>query len=242
MDIFESGNYKMLNSTRTKFNEYMREFEKYDFFDEITHISLHSYGADKSIFYREIFADYMSKNFPHISISMSEYCTMEWNVDESIDMGLWCGKVMMRDIAILGVTDWSYWLSVAKGGYEDALVYWKKDNGYNSFDVTKRYYVFGQFSKYISNGSVRVSADYSDFLGVNGIETAAFKNPDGSITVIVLNDSEKSHTIALKGVDKYKNVKEIMTDSDVNWQTREYAFDGNVKVAAKSMTTFVLTK
>ena len=61
----------------------------------------------------------MSKNFPHISISMSEYCTMEWNVDESIDMGLWCGKVMMRDIAILGVTDWSYWLSVAKGGYED---------------------------------------------------------------------------------------------------------------------------
>ena len=122
MDIFESGNYKMLNSTRTKFNEYMREFEKYDFFDEITHISLHSYGADKSIFYREIFADYMSKNFPHISISMSEYCTMEWNVDESIDMGLWCGKVMMRDIAILGVTDWSYWLSVAKGGYEDALV------------------------------------------------------------------------------------------------------------------------
>ena len=242
MDIFESGNYKMLNSTRTKFNEYMREFEKYDFFDEITHISLHSYGADKSIFYREIFADYMSKNFPHISISMSEYCTMEWNVDESIDMGLWCGKVMMRDIAILGVTDWSYWLSVAKGGYEDALVYWKKDNGYNSFEVTKRYYVFGQFSKYISNGSVRVSADYSDFLGVNGIETAAFKNPDGSVTVIVLNDSEKSHTIALKGVDKYKNVKEIMTDSDVNWQTREYAFDGNVKVAAKSMTTFVLTK
>ncbi len=89
---------------------------------------------------------------------------------------------------------------------------------------------------------MRVSADYSDFLGVNGIETAAFKNPDGSVTVIVLNDSEKSHTIALKGVDKYKNVKEIMTDSDVNWQTREYAFDGNVKVAAKSMTTFVLTK
>ena len=35
MDIFESGNYKMILSTRTKFNEYMTEFEKYEFFEEI---------------------------------------------------------------------------------------------------------------------------------------------------------------------------------------------------------------
>ena len=242
MDIFESGNYKMIASTRTKFNEYMREFEKYEFFDDITQISLHPSGADKSVFHRELFAEYMSKNFPDISISMSEYCTMEWNVDESIDMGLWCGKVMMRDLAILGVTDWNYWLSIAKGEYEDGLVYWSKEGDVNSFSVTKRYYVFGQFSKYISKGSRRISASYSDFLGINGVECVAFKNPDDSVTVVVLNDSEKSHRIAIKGLKGYTNVKEIMTDSDVNWQSREYAFGVSVKVAAKSVTTYVLTK
>lgn len=242
MDIFESGNYKMIASDRTKFNEYMREFEKYGFFEDITHISLHSYGADKSIFHRELFADYMSQYFPDVSVSMSEYCTMEWNVDESIDMGLWCGKVMMRDLTILGVTDWNYWLSIAKGGFEDGLVYWSKEDGVNSFSVTKRYYVFGQFSKYIPKGSKRISAQYSDFLGINGVECAAFKNPDGSVTVVVLNDSEKSHRISLQGLKGYKNVKEIMTDSDVNWQSREYEYGGSVKVAAKSLTTFVLTK
>ena len=68
MDIFESGNYKMILSTRTKFNEYMTEFEKYDFFQDITHISLHSYGANESVFYREIFADYMAKYYPNISL------------------------------------------------------------------------------------------------------------------------------------------------------------------------------
>lgn len=243
MDIFESGNYKMILSTRTKFNEYMTEFEKYDFFQDITHISLHSYGANESVFYREIFADYMAKYYPNISISMSEYCTLEWGVDESIDMGLSCGKVIMRDVAILGATDWSHWLSIAKGDYEDGLVYWtKSDRGISSLDVTKRYYVMGHFSKYIDRGSVRISSNYSDFLGINGVECAAFKNPDDSITVVVLNDSAKSHRIVLNGVSGYSSVKEVLTDSDVNWQIREYDFGGDIKVPANSISTFVLTR
>ncbi|MDE7209007.1 MAG: hypothetical protein K2O31_03915 [Clostridia bacterium] len=243
MDIFESGNYKMILSTRTKFNEYMTEFEKYEFFQDITHISLHSYGANESVFYREIFADYMAKYYPNISVSMSEYCTLEWGVDESIDMGLSCGKVIMRDVAILGATDWSHWLSIAKGGYEDGLVYWTQgNNGISRLDVTKRYYVMGHFSKYIDRGSVRISSKYSDFLGLNGVECVAFKNPDDSITVVVLNDSAKSHKIALKGANGYSRVKEVLTDSDVNWQTREYDFGGDVKVPANSISTFVLTR
>ena len=243
MDIFESGNYKMILSTRTKFNEYMTEFEKYEFFQDITHISLHSYGANESVFYRELFADYMAKYYHNISVSMSEYCTLEWGVDESIDMGLRCGKVIMRDIAILGATDWSHWLSIAKGGYEDGLVYWTESaNGISSLDVTKRYYVLGHFSKYIAKGSVRISSNYSDFLGINGVECVAFKNPDDSITVVILNDSAKSHKIALKGIKGYTRVKEVLTDSDVNWQTREYEFGGEVKVPANSISTFVLTR
>ncbi len=243
LDIFESGNYQMIKSTRTKFNEYMNEFSKYEFFDDIRHISVHSYGADTSVFYRELFADYMSRYYPDVEVSMSEYCTMEWGVDESIDMGIRCGKVIMRDIAMLNVSDWSYWLSIAKGGYEDGLVYWSQTNGsINKLDVTKRYYVMGHFSKYVSNGSRRVSSQYSDFLGLNGVESVAFKNIDGSITLVVLNDSAKSHRIKVKGVDGYNRVKEVMTDSDVNWQTRDYQFDGYIKVPSRSVSTYIFTK
>ncbi|MDE5756311.1 MAG: hypothetical protein K2I23_04405 [Clostridia bacterium] len=243
MDIFESGNYKMILSSHTNFNEYMTEFEKYEFFEEITHISLHSYGANESVFYRENFADYMAKYYPNISVSMSEFCIMEWGVDESIDMGLRCGKVIMRDISILDATDWQWWLSIARGGYEDGLVYWLQNgNGTSSLAVTKRYYVMGHFSKYIDKESVRISSNYSDILGLNGVECVAFKNPDDSITVVVLNDSSKSHKIALKGIDGYAHVKEVLTDSDVNWQVREYDFDGEVKVPADSISTFVLTR
>ena len=91
-------------------------------------------------------------------------------------------------------------------------------------------------------GSVRISSKYSDFLGLNGVECVAFKNPDDSITVVVLNDSAKSHKIALKGANGYSRVKEVLTDSDVNWQTREYDFGGDVKVPANSISTFILTR
>lgn len=250
MDIFESGDYRMILTSYTKFNEYMTEFAKYDYFDDVTHISLHSYNVKESVFYREIFADYMAKYYPNISISMSEYCTMEWGndltligVDLSIGMGLKCGKVMMRDINMLNVTDWQWWLSIARGGYEDGLVYWLEDeSGTQSLEVSKRYYVFGHFSKYIKSGSVRISSKYSDFICINGVECCAFKNPNESITVVVLNDSKKSHKINLKGLGGYNNVHEVLTDSSVNWQVKDYKFDGSVTVGANSIMTFVLTK
>ncbi|MDE6758985.1 MAG: hypothetical protein K2J89_06925 [Clostridia bacterium] len=241
MDIFESGNYKMILSNRTNFNEYMTEFEKYDYFNDLTHISVHSYGADTSKYYRRNFANYMSEYYPQISVSMSEYCTLEWGVDPSIDMGLHCGKVIMRDLAILNATDWQHWLSIARGGYEDGLVYWLVDeDNVSSLDVTKRYYVLGQFSKYVGEGSVRIKSSYSDFMQMNGVECVAFENLDGSITLIVLNDSDKTKNIKIKG--GYSHVKEIVTNADENWKISEYENDGTFSVSAKSVTTYVFTK
>ncbi|MDE7337087.1 MAG: hypothetical protein K2N32_03120, partial [Clostridia bacterium] len=234
MDIFESGNYKMIKTSRTKFNEYMTEFEKYPYFDELEHISLHSYGADTSKYYRSTFADYMAKYYPQMKISMSEYCTLIDTLDPSIDMGLHCGKVIIRDLAMLNVTDWNYWLSISKGVYEDGLVYWQKDNEKDVLNVYKRYYVMGQFSKYIGEGSVRIKASYSDFLQFNGVESVAFANADGSITLIVLNDSNSEREIKIKGA--YANVKEIVTNADENWKISEYENAGKVKVSAKSVT------
>lgn len=240
MDIFESGNYKMILSANTNFNEYMTEFEKYPYFDKLEHISLHSYGADTSKYYRKNFGEYMSRFYPQLKITMSEYCTLVDGVDPGIDMGLHCGKVIMRDLAMLNVTDWNYWLSIAKGGYEDALVYWYGKGGEDTLEVYKRYYVMGQFSKYIGEGSRRIKASYSDILQINGVECVAFENLDGSITLIALNDSESEREVKIKG--GYANVKEIVTNANENWKISEYENSGKVKLSAKSVTTFVFTK
>lgn len=59
------------------------------------------------------------------------------------------------------------------------------------------YYYIGHFSKYIRPGAIRVgSSKYTDKL-----ETTAFRNPDGTYAVIVLNrtDSELPFTLRFKG-------------------------------------------
>ncbi|MDE5990061.1 MAG: hypothetical protein K2H36_00575, partial [Clostridia bacterium] len=129
----------------------------------------------------------------------------------------------------------------ARGGYEDGLVYWLVDeDNVSSLDVTKRYYVLGQFSKYVGEGSVRIKSSYSDFMQMNGVECVAFENLDGSITLIVLNDSDKTKNIKIKG--GYSHVKEIVTNADENWKISEYENDGTFSVSAKSVTTYVFTK
>jgi glucosylceramidase len=52
---------------------------------------------------------------------------------------------------------------------------------------TNEYYYIGHFSKYIKPGAKRIisSASRSNLL------TTAFKNPDGTIAVIVMNQSDK---------------------------------------------------
>ena len=240
MDIFECGKYMMVASS-ANVNEYMTEFEKYPFFDSITNISAHSYGADTSKFYRTLYADYMDKYYSDLSISITEYCVLEFGIDPSIDMGLFSAKVIMRDLTMLDAVSWNYWLSISKGDYEDGLIYWNKDSdGKDILNAYKRYYAMGHFSKYIPDGSVRIEASYSDTLGFNGVECVAYQRPDGSIAMVVINDSERSHKINIKG--GYKNIEEVLTTEEENWKTSEYKNGGSITIPSKSIATYIFTK
>lgn len=116
------------------------------------------------------------------------------------------------------------------------------EDGTQLLQESKRYYVMKHFSNHIKRGSVRIFSGYSDFLGINGVECCAFKNPDDSISVIILNDSNRSRKINLKGLNGYKTVREVLTDDNVDWQVREYELGGSVSVMPNSIMTFVLTK
>lgn len=248
MDIFECGKYQMIFSS-ANVKEYFNEFEKYDFFDSVTNISAHSYGANTSKTDKNIFKDYMDKNYEDMTISITEFCTLEWNIDPGMDMGLETGKVILRDLALLDAVNWSWWLSISKAGhsgsagYEDGLVYWQTDhNGNEVLNLYKRYYVMGHFSKYIDDGDVRIDAKYSDTLGFNGVECVAFEKQDGSIVLIVINDSERDHTIEVDG--GYSNVQEILTthDANTNWLQKSYTYNESLTIPAKSIATYIFTK
>ncbi len=241
MDIFESGNYQLIKSTDTKFNKYMKEFEKYPFFESVTNISAHSYGTDTDKLLRTLYDNYMNRNYPDMKVSVTEYCVLEGDIDTSIDMGLYSAKVIMRDLAMIDAVSWNYWLSMSVYDYEDGLIYWNKDEaGKDVINAYKRYYAMGHFSKYIEAGSVRIDASYSDSLGFNGVECVAYKKTDGSIALVVINDSSKDHKIKIEG--GYNNVKQILTTQDVNWEISEYENSSSVTVPAKSIVTYIFSE
>lgn len=238
MDIFECGKYQMIFSS-AKVKEYMKELSKYDWFSDVDNISVHSYGADNSVFDKRNFADYMDDKFPDKTVSVSEYCVLQFGVDKTMDMGIFNAQTIMRDLKYLDAVSWSWWLGVSQGDYEDGLVYWNKTDEGNAINVYKRYYVLGQFSRYVCEGSVRVEADYSDFLGFNGVECVAFVRPDGKTVLIVINDSGLARDIALGG--DYSTVNKTVTDENFNWDVSESAFGGEISVSPHSVTTFVLS-
>ena len=72
------------------------------------------------------------------------------------------------------------------------------------------------------------------------MECVAFKKTDGSIALVVINDSSRSHKINIEG--GYANVTEILTTEEENWKTSEYSNTGSVTIPANSIATYVFSK
>ena len=236
MDIYESGNYKLgLASSKNK--KYFSEFEDHEFFNNIKEISMHSYAADVSKSIRRSFIKYFNK-FDKEFI-MSEYCVMQGGVDKSVDMGIYSAKVLMEDLNIMNTPEWSWWLSIAFGGWEDGLIYFDRQT--KEIYEPYRYYMYGQFMRYIDYGDVRVKADINDPYDLGGVNTVAFKKTDGTIVLVVLNDNNKEKEIKLSS-GSFKSAKIIETYKNTYWKERESQDTSAFTVKPKSVTTILLTK
>ena len=243
-DVLESGNYKFYID-RKDIKEYLEAMSEYDYFDDIKYISAHSYGADDSKMHRDKYQDYIDKNFPGLGISITEYCEMVGGRSDTIESGLLLGNVISRDLTMLSAVDWNWWLAVSPCDYNDGLVYWDVlDDGTQKLSVLKRYYVMGQFSRYIDKGDVRVGATCSDLTGWAGLDYSAFKKADGSVVLVVINNSKSEKNVTVGGLYDYKNATTVCTtgETQTGWNEVAGEWTGKVTLPAQSITTYVLTK
>lgn len=239
-DLFESGNYKFY-SGRDDVRDYLQALESYDWFRSLRSVSVHAYGAEDSVGHRRKFADYLRKRYPEKKVSVTEFCEMEEGRFDTMRSGLFLGKVINRDLSIVQATDWSWWLAVSSGDYNDGLVYWDTDAaGNQKLSVLKRYYVMGHFSKFLDRGDVALGATCSDLTGWAGLDYSAYRKADGSVVLIVLNDG-CAKSLRVGGLDAYATAQYTVTDPTCNWQTSESAWQGRLKLPAHSAVTVVLS-
>lgn len=177
------------------------------------------------------FAKWMSKNYPDVPVNMSEWTHMQGGRDKGMDSALVTANVMYEDLSVLNVISWQHWIAVSEVNYCDGLIYINLDD--KTFEMTKRYYVTGNFSKYVPAGSVRVDVACDD----SELRLLAFKYDDGC-AVIVINSTKKGKELSLP--EQYSAVKSAVTDDNNDLREYDIADPGHIKITPRSVTTIIL--
>lgn len=128
----------------------------------------------------------------------------------------------------------------------NAYVWWYIRRGYglilDNEQVSKRGWLFSQYSRFVRPGYVRVQA--SDPPGAQGVDVTAYKNGPGKVVVVALNQATEPRTIDLDVFGSCVTAFDRFTTS----QTKNRQDDGPVTLAngrvqvtldAQSLTTFV---
>lgn len=125
--------------------------------------------------------------------------------DPTMTSGLWLAHSIWQDLAITGDSAFDWWTAVSSAygcdptsgpsctanvnthGWNDGLLYYDpafRTNGDHAITTTKRFFVLGNFSRFVRRGSVRHVVD-----GVpSGLEMLAFR-AGGRWVVVVTNQS-----------------------------------------------------
>lgn len=229
----ENGDIRWFNKS------YTRSLLKYDAVRRrVDSVDLHSYFlpflpgplfSDRKAFLRR-FRHWMDRRWPGVAVKMSEWTHMQGGRDKGMDSALVMANVMYEDLSILNVTAWQHWIAVSEVDYCDGLIYINLED--KSFEMTKRYYATGNFSKYIPYDAIRVGVEADD----KALKLLAFKK-DGKTTVIAINDAEREKPLTLP-VPPGTAVTVAITDDThdlVQSETQTAAFT----LSARSVTTFV---
>ncbi len=225
----ENGDIRWFNKS------YAREMLKHkDVRECIDSLDVHSYFLHSPLpftnnrppFLRR-FNKWMKRKYPHVPVKMSEWCHMQGGKNPNMDSALETAKIIYEDISILNVTSWQHWIACSRYDYCDGLIYIDPET--RSFELTKRYYVTGNFSKYIPCGAVRFDAKADD----SDIMTLGFEK-DGKTVLILINPTENEKSLAAP-----ENSIVAVTDKSSNLCEHTANKGEHIKITPCSVTTLI---
>lgn len=172
---------------------------------------------------------WVQKKYPDLPVKMSEWTHMQGGRDYGMESALEQAKIMIEDIGLMDAASWQHWIAVSEVDYCDGLIYINIPE--NTFELTKRYFAFGNFTKFVPIGSKRVSAESDD----SEVMSLAFVNGDKT-AVIAANFSKKE-----KICDFVNGAGEIhITDETRNLEKLPCPDLSAVRLPPRSVCTIVI--
>ena len=169
--------------------------------------------------------------------------------------GLWLAGRITTDVNDLNASAWIMWQvidsHISKAGYngnkDTGMVntsggYWGvavADHDNDTIILTKKYYVFGQYSRYIRPGMIMLNS--------SGSTVSAYDPDAGQLVIVAYNTSDSASDVNfdLSGFGAVGTTAQaIRTSNTENWKNiGDIALSGdalNVSLAPNSVTTFVI--
>jgi hypothetical protein len=132
-----------------------------------------------------------------------------------------------------------YWEGIEDGTTSSTLI----EISGTTVTPSSRLWAFAQWSRFVRPGAVRVGTSGSG----TGLQFAAFKNTDGTVSVQVINTGSSAQTVNVAtsgGGFTAKSVAAYVTNNSNNVGTLSASFSGgqaSANVPGRSMATFVLS-
>ena len=183
--------------------------------------------------------------------------TTGWNqeYDPTIDNALLMSRIIYKDFATSHDSAFQWWVALAGGygtdptarndtGWNDGLIYYDPDyatNGNQTLYFTKRYYALGQYSKFVTPGSVAHNVTGAP----SGVEVSSYDR-DGQWVVVVNNQNTTATSLNLHFNSRtpLRAAQAVRTSATENW-AKAAAPDVSgstvsASLAPRSITTYVL--
>ena len=204
-------------------------------------IDCHSYWSNTQS--KVSFMNWMKTHGSDKKIRMSEWCEMVNGTDTGMDSAIVLAKTVAEDLTVLNAVSWSCWVGVSPGGYHDGLIH-AAENGLKQISIVplKRLWAFGNYSRYIRPGFVRVNVT-----GGEQYSAVAFKGQEygkQKLAVVLINESMETQSIKLNGgFGNYDSIVAYETSAGrdlvkVTERVSSTAFD----LAPRSVTTIVFAE
>ena len=132
-------------------------------------------------------------------------------------------------------------------GNMNAYIWWYIRRSYGpmkeSGAISKRGYMMAQFSKYVRPGAVRIDVTEQP---ANGVYISAFKNTDGKIVVVCVNNGNESYAqkytikgVTIKSVDRYMTSQGGNLVESKNLELKDGGFYAQTN--SKTVSTFIIS-
>lgn len=161
-------------------------------------------------------------------------------LDMSMNDGLQWAATFYDYLTQANVNAIVWWAGAMPAGNNESLILLNKNR--KEYDITKRYDVFGNYSRYIAVGSKRIATRCSE----DSLLLSAYKK-NNEYVIVAINPSgrEVVTSLSIHGADAAQSLTKIITDKHNRWTESKIkrAKKGRhiLTIPAQSVTTFVGT-